>query len=88
MQTKIRPRIFTNEEKIRVMEYKKMLIKENRRSSKHERDVLAKEMSKTPKQIKCLLQNLRHPDQIHFRRSGKKSILRPTLVRFWTNFGT
>ena len=40
-------------------EYKKLLIKENRRSNKHERDVLAKEMSKTPKQIKCLLQNLR-----------------------------
>ena len=32
---------------------------ENRRSNKHERNVLAKEMSKTPKQIKCLLQNLR-----------------------------
>ena len=51
-----------------------MLIKENRKSKKHERDVLAKELSKTSKQIKCLLQNLRHPDQVHFRRSGKKSI--------------
>ena len=51
---------FSKAQKSTLFEFNNLLIKENRKLSNHEKEVLAKEMNKTPVQIQIFLQKLRH----------------------------
>ena len=51
---------FSKAQKSTLFEFNNLLIEENRKVSDHEKEILAKEMNKTPVQIQIYLQKLRH----------------------------
>ena len=51
---------FSKAQKSTLLEVNNLLIEENRKLLNHEKEVLAKEMNKTPVQIQVFLQKLRH----------------------------